>query len=82
MSREPDLRLDERGRACPAPIIALGRAAKNLPAGGLIELLADDPAANTDVPAWCRIRGAELVDVAQVSNDGATGEHTRFLVEI
>lgn len=52
--------LDLRGQRCPAPIIALGRA---LRAGrtGIVVLLADDPAAEHDVPAWCELSGAELV---------------------
>ncbi len=46
---------------CPVPIIRLARAASTLPSGSLIELLTDDPAAEYDVPAWCRLRGHELV---------------------
>jgi tRNA 2-thiouridine synthesizing protein A len=29
--------------------------------GGLVELLADDPAAGPDLAAWCRMRGQTLV---------------------
>ncbi len=46
---------------CPVPIIRLARAAGSLPAGSLIELRTDDPAAVHDVPAWCRLRGHQLV---------------------
>ncbi len=56
-----DVELDERGRLCPLPVIALARAAAALPAGGVVRLLADDPAAAADVPAWCRMRGHELL---------------------
>lgn len=51
--------LDYRGHKCPAPVIALGRQASATP-GALVELLADDPAARFDVPAWCRMRAAHL----------------------
>lgn len=61
MSPGYDRELDERGRLCPLPVIALAHAAADLPAGALIRLLADDPAAAYDVPAWCRMRGHELV---------------------
>lgn len=54
-----DVLLDERGRLCPLPVIALGRAAAADPAARLL-LLADDPAAATDVPAWCALRGRTL----------------------
>lgn len=53
--------LDERGRTCPHPVIALGRASKALPPGSRIDLIADDPAAASDVPAWCRMTRAELL---------------------
>ncbi len=54
--------LDMRGRKCPAPIIALGKQSRLSP-GQAIILLADDPAAAYDVPAWCRMTGGELLSV-------------------
>jgi tRNA 2-thiouridine synthesizing protein A len=66
----PALQLDQRGRRCPLPIIALGRAIGTVGVGAVIELLADDPAADPDIRAWCRMRGQELVE----TSDG------RFLV--
>lgn len=60
---EPDEWLDERGRPCPLPVTALARAARRLPPGAVLGLLADDAAAEFDVPAWCRMRGAELLEV-------------------
>lgn len=56
-----DVELDERGRLCPLPVIALARAAAELPAGGVVRMLADDPAAHVDVAAWCRMRGHTLL---------------------
>jgi tRNA 2-thiouridine synthesizing protein A len=56
-----DATVEARGVLCPVPIIRLARAASTLPSGSLIELLTDDPAAEYDVPAWCRLRGHELV---------------------
>ena len=55
------LLLDERGRACPLPLIALGRARRDLPPGTIVTLLADDPVVLTDVPAWCAMVGATLL---------------------
>jgi tRNA 2-thiouridine synthesizing protein A len=49
--------VDSRGRRCPLPIIDLAAAARTSKAGTLITVLADDPAAATDIPAWCRMRG-------------------------
>ena len=55
------LSLDCLGTKCPAPIVELGRRIGEVEVGALIELLADDPAAEPDVAAWCRMRGQELV---------------------
>lgn len=71
---EPDLVLDCLGMLCPQPIIELGRAYGRVGRGGLIALLADDAAADADVPAWCRLRGQELVSVEPVEKG------TRYLV--
>lgn len=53
---EPDIVLDCRGQLCPQPIIELARRIADVPPGGLIAVVADDPAAAADVPAWCRLR--------------------------
>ena len=58
---EPALTVDCLGMACPRPIIDLARRIGDVPVGGLVELLADDPAAGPDLVAWCRMRGQELV---------------------
>ena len=57
----PRLLLDARGVLCPVPIIRLARTARQAAAGDTIVLLSDDPAAAHDVPAWCRLRGHDLV---------------------
>jgi len=67
-----DAELDYRGQRCPAPIVALGRASRSTP-GVVVELLADDPAAEFDVPAWCRLRGATLLSAVEAGGaDTAT----------
>jgi tRNA 2-thiouridine synthesizing protein A len=48
--------LDARGRRCPVPVIELAKALPDVAIGESLELLADDPAAAVDVPAWCRMR--------------------------
>jgi tRNA 2-thiouridine synthesizing protein A len=32
-----------------------------VPTGTVVRVLADDPAAANDIPAWCRLRGQEYV---------------------
>jgi tRNA 2-thiouridine synthesizing protein A len=58
---EVGVELDCRGLLCPLPVIRLAQRLPDVPIGGTVTLLADDPAAATDVPAWCRMRGQELV---------------------
>ena len=53
--------LDCRGQRCPLPVIALARELPSVQVGGVIRLLADDPAAAYDVPAWCRMRGQDFL---------------------
>ena len=53
--------LDERGILCPLPIIHLSRAILEVEAGGSIEVWCDDPAAATDIPAWCALRSQEFL---------------------
>ena len=57
---EHDVLLDERGHLCPLPVIALGRAVAADPSPRRVLVLADDPAAQTDIPAWCSLRGRTL----------------------
>jgi TusA-related sulfurtransferase len=51
--------LDQRGRRCPLPVIELARHIGDVPVGAEIAVVADDPAARLDIPAWCRMRGHE-----------------------
>ena len=54
-----DLVLDCRGMRCPLPVIELARHVGEVGLGGIVAVVADDPAAAVDVPAWCRLRGHE-----------------------
>jgi TusA-related sulfurtransferase len=71
-ARAPDRTCDERGARCPAPVIALARAAAALGPGALVEVLSDDEAAATDIPAWARLRGATYLGSAP-PQDGRGG---------
>jgi tRNA 2-thiouridine synthesizing protein A len=59
--------LDCRGQRCPLPVIALARRLPALPVGGVLRVLADDPAAANDIPAWCRLRGQEYLGRVEVA---------------
>jgi tRNA 2-thiouridine synthesizing protein A len=56
-----ELVLDCLGLKCPLPIIRLAQRIGDVPVGGVVRVLADDPAAANDVPAWCRMKGQEYL---------------------
>jgi len=60
------IEVDARGMRCPLPVIRLADAARDAPAGTCIVVLASDPAARYDIPAWCRMREHELAEVTQI----------------
>ena len=73
----PVLRIDATGQLCPLPVIELARRIADVEIGAVIEVLADDPAAATDFPAWCRMRDQEFV--AAVPADSGTAYLIRRL---
>lgn len=68
MTGDP-LVLDCRGQRCPRPIIELARRIGDVPVGAAVEVWADDPAARSDVPAWCRLR-SQTYDGETAGPDG------------
>lgn len=69
--------VDARGLRCPLPVIELQRVAQVSPAGLELTLLSDDVAAATDVAAWCRMRGHELL-----GSHAAEGGGTAYVVRL
>jgi tRNA 2-thiouridine synthesizing protein A len=57
----PALTIDALGRKCPIPIIMLAARINEVPVGAIIAVLADDPAAENDVPAWCAMKSHNYV---------------------
>jgi tRNA 2-thiouridine synthesizing protein A len=57
----PYLVIDALGRKCPIPIIMLAERIREVPIGQVVAVLADDVAARTDVPAWCRMKSQGFV---------------------
>lgn len=54
--------IDALGRKCPIPIIMAAEQIRDVPVGEIIAVLADDPAAYTDVPSWVGMKSHQLVD--------------------
>ncbi len=59
------------------PVIELARALPEVAIGDVIRVLADDPAAAADIPAWCRMRGQAFAGESDV--DGSPAYDVRRL---
>lgn len=68
--QQPALTIDALGRKCPIPIIMLAERINQVAMGGVVAVLADDPAAFTDVPAWCRLKSHEHVGSYELPQGG------------
>ena len=68
------LRLDMLGQLCPLPVIELAKRIGDVAVGETVTVLADDPAAASDIAAWCRMRGHDYL--------GATPEERGTAYEV
>ena len=59
--------LDVQGLTCPLPVLKANKALRALPPGARLAVLATDPAAAKDFPAYCAETGHELVSVAETA---------------
>ena len=66
--------LDARGLKCPLPVLKARRALKDIPAGGLLRVLATDPGATKDFAHFCETTGCVLVE------SGHEGEVLSFVL--
>ena len=65
----PDRTLDATGLLCPLPVLKARRALREVPAGGILEVLATDPGAAKDFAHFCTTTGCTLLQ----SNETAGG---------
>ncbi len=72
---KPDKTLDARGLMCPLPVIRTSRAVRDVPIGGVLEVLATDPGSIADIPAWAKFQGHEVLAVQRLG-----GNVIRFLI--
>jgi tRNA 2-thiouridine synthesizing protein A len=66
--------LDAKGLLCPLPVLKARKVLKEVPAGGVLRVLATDPGAPKDFVAFCRTTGNALLS--------STEEAGVFIVEI
>ena len=57
--------IDARRLLCPLPVIRVQDRVRDLPAGDVLEVLCTDPGTRSDIPAWCRINGHQLIDILE-----------------
>jgi len=60
-----DTTLDATGLLCPLPVLKARRALRDVPAGGILEVLATDPGAVKDFEHFCRTTGCELLEAGE-----------------
>ena len=74
----PVLTIDALGRKCPIPIIWLAQQIGDVPVGAVIAVLADDPAAYSDIPAWCALKSHDCVFRADHATGWSFGIRRRY----
>ena len=67
--------LDCIGLYCPIPILQTRQQMDKLAVGQILEVLADDPAAEEDIKAWAKRAGQKILKIEK------TDEGLRFLIQ-
>jgi tRNA 2-thiouridine synthesizing protein A len=65
---EWDDEIDATGLLCPLPVLKARKRLKGMATGGVLRLIATDPAAVIDVPHFCTEAGHELVSAQNDRN--------------
>jgi tRNA 2-thiouridine synthesizing protein A len=63
--------IDALGKKCPIPIIMLAERIREVAIGQVVEVLADDPAAHSDLPAWCMLKSQEFIRIRDLPSGWA-----------
>ena len=61
--------LDVRGQLCPIPVIRTQNKIKTLESGDVLVVQCTDPGSLSDIPAWTRIHGHEVIDTKQTEKE-------------
>lgn len=71
----PDETIDCTGLYCPEPIFKTRQGLDNLKSGDVLEVTADDPGSEEDIPRLVKRLGHKLLEVTK------EGDEIRFLIE-
>lgn len=67
--------LDCVGLYCPMPVLKVRETMDRIALGDILEVLADDPAAEPDITAWAKRTGQSVLKIEK------TVEGLRFLIQ-
>jgi len=67
--------LDCIGLYCPMPVLKTRQEMDKLAIGEILEVLADDPAAEEDIKAWAKRTGQKILEIEK------TDEGMKFLIQ-
>lgn len=62
-----DKSIDCKGLSCPEPILHTKMAINEMTSGQILEMVATDPGSVSDMDAWARRTGNEIVDKSEES---------------
>ncbi|WP_066290790.1 sulfurtransferase TusA family protein [Bacillus sp. FJAT-29937] len=60
--------LDAKGLACPMPVVRTKKAINELQSGDILEIHATDKGAKSDLTAWAKSGGHELIKHEEENN--------------
>lgn len=75
MSKSVSKTLNAKRLLCPMPVIRTQQAIKHLRNGDVLAVICTDPGTMSDIPAWCRMYGHELLHAEQRQNEAAETEY-------
>jgi len=75
MTEEPDKTVDCIGLYCPMPLLRAREEIDTLEEGQVLELIADDPAAEEDIQRFAKRTGNEILKMEK------DGDNLKFLIK-
>ncbi len=63
-----DRTIDCTGLYCPMPVVKTKLELENMQSGEVLEVLADDPGFEKDLPNWCELSGEKFLGIFKEGN--------------
>jgi TusA-related sulfurtransferase len=68
LDKKPDKTLDCTGLFCPMPVVKTKLEIEHMKSGEVLEITADDPGFEKDLPAWCNMSGEKCLGIEKEGN--------------